>query len=85
MPYRIAGIDVHKRMLAVAVADVAVEGEYTFSRRRFGTRPSELRCLAEWLLSEEVEQVVLKALEKRPDRRPDAATFAAMFEKAAGR
>ena len=28
MPYRIAGIDVHKRMLAVVVADVAVEGEY---------------------------------------------------------
>ena len=28
MPYRIAGIDVHKRMLAVVVADTAVEGEY---------------------------------------------------------
>ena len=27
MSYRIAGIDVHKRMLAVVVADVAVEGE----------------------------------------------------------
>ena len=28
MPYRIAGIDVHKRMLAVVVADVAVEGDW---------------------------------------------------------
>ena len=28
MAYRIAGVDVHKRMLAVVVADVAVEGEY---------------------------------------------------------
>ena len=61
MPYRIAGIDVHKRMLAVVIADVAVEGEYTFSRRRFGTSPSELRCLAEWLLSEEVEVVVMES------------------------
>jgi hypothetical protein len=26
MPYRIAGIDVHKKMLAVVVADVEVEG-----------------------------------------------------------
>ena len=32
MSYRIAGIDVHKRMLAVVVADVAVEGEYQFER-----------------------------------------------------
>ena len=28
MSYRIAGIDVHKKMLAVVVADVEVEGDY---------------------------------------------------------
>jgi hypothetical protein len=28
MPYRIAGIDVHKKMLAVVVSDVEVDGEY---------------------------------------------------------
>ena len=38
MAYRIAGIDVHKRMLAVVIADVAIEGEYQFEPRRFGTR-----------------------------------------------
>jgi hypothetical protein len=27
MPYRIAGIDVHKAMLAVVVADVEIEGD----------------------------------------------------------
>jgi hypothetical protein len=37
MTYRIAGIDVHKRMLAVVIADVAVEGEYRFERRKVGT------------------------------------------------
>jgi len=34
MCYRIAGIDVHKRMLAVVVADVATEGDYDFERRQ---------------------------------------------------
>jgi hypothetical protein len=28
MSYRIAGIDVHKKMLAVIVTEVEVEGEY---------------------------------------------------------
>src|SRR5438309_1866393 len=34
MSYRIAGIDVHKKMLAVVVADVASEGAYEFERRK---------------------------------------------------
>jgi hypothetical protein len=37
MAYRIAGIDVHKKMLAVVVADVECAGEYEFERRRFGS------------------------------------------------
>jgi hypothetical protein len=40
MPYHIAGIDVHKKMLAVAVADVEVEGAYHFERLQVGTSPS---------------------------------------------
>ena len=31
MSYRIAGIDVHKKMLAVVVSDVEVDGEYLLS------------------------------------------------------
>ncbi len=46
MAYRIAGIDVHKRMLAVVVADVEVEGEYEFERQLFGATPQQLRSLA---------------------------------------
>ena len=61
MAYRIAGIDVHKRMLAVAVADVAVEGEYQFDRRMVGTSPDQLRALAEWLVAHEVEEVVMES------------------------
>src|SRR5215467_13138408 len=61
MSYRIAGIDVHKRMLAVVFADVAVEGEYKFERRLFGTQPSELRNLASWLVTYDVEEVVMES------------------------
>jgi len=61
MSYRIAGIDVHKRMLAVTMADVTVEGEYQFERRMVGTSPDQLRALAEWFVTEEVEEVVMES------------------------
>src|SRR5207244_9430854 len=61
MPYRIAGIDVHKKILAVVVADVEVEGNYQFERRRFGSNPEHLRLLAEWLLEQAVEEVVMES------------------------
>src|SRR5215470_19576824 len=58
MPYRIAGIDVHKRMLAVAVADVEIDGEYASKRRQFGSNPA---LLADWLLEQQVEEVVMES------------------------
>src|SRR3989442_4928652 len=61
MPYRIAGIDVHKRMLAVVVADVEVDGEYAFGRRQYGSNPAQLRLLAGWLLEQQVEEVVMES------------------------
>jgi transposase len=61
MSYRIAGIDVHKRMLAVVVADVAVDGEYQFDRHVVGSTPDQLRALADWLVEHEVEEVVMES------------------------
>jgi transposase len=61
MPYRIAGIDVHKRMLAVVVSDVEVADEYSFERRQFGSNPGQLRLLADWLLEQQVEEVVMES------------------------
>jgi transposase len=61
MSYRIAGIDVHKKMLAVVVCDVDVEGEYQFERRRVGSSPDQLRSLAGWLAEREVEEVVMES------------------------
>src|SRR5438128_1711340 len=61
MRYQIAGIDVHKRMLAVVVANGEVEGDYQFERRKVGTSPGELRALADWLVEREVEEVVMES------------------------
>src|SRR4029078_11508038 len=86
MPYHIAGIDVHKKMLAVAGADVAVEGDFQFERLKVGTSPVQLRALADWLGEREGGEVVLEfsreywrpvweALERywRPTRRTHPA------------
>jgi hypothetical protein len=48
MSYRIAGIDVHKEMLAVVVSNVEVESEFQFERRMFGGSPEQLRLLGAW-------------------------------------
>ena len=61
MPYKIAGIDVHKRMLHVVVSDVEVDGEYEFTRQVFGSYPEALRSLAAWLVQQQVEEVVMES------------------------
>lgn len=61
MAYRIAGIDVHKKMVAVAIADVEVVGAWRFDRRQIGTSPTQLRALAEWLVEREVDEVVMES------------------------
>ena len=61
MSYRIAGIDVHKKILAVVVSDVEIESEYQFERRMFGSNPEQLRSLAAWLVEQEAEEVVMES------------------------
>jgi transposase len=53
--------DVHKKMLAVVVADVEVEGDYHVERLKVGTSPAQLRALADWLVVREVEEVVMES------------------------
>jgi transposase len=60
MPYRVAGIDVHKKKLDVVVADVE-EDEYRFERRWYGSNPEQLRVLSEWLIEQQVEEVVMES------------------------
>lgn len=60
MSYCIAAIDVHKRMLAVVVADVAAE-HWRLERARFGTIVAELERLRAWLQARGVREVVLES------------------------
>jgi len=61
MGYRIAAVDIHKKMLAVVVTDVVGEGEYQFERRKFDATPDRLHVLAQWLVEQEVEEVVMES------------------------
>ena len=61
MPYNIAGIDVHKRMLHIVVSDVEVDGEYEFTRQVFASSPQALRSLAAWLVEHQVKEVVMES------------------------
>lgn len=58
--YNIAGIDVHKKMLAVVVAN-ARDTELHFECRRFGATVSELRHLVAWLQERAVQEVAMES------------------------
>jgi len=58
--YKVAGIDVHKKMLAVVVANTR-DMEMEFECRRFGTTVSELRHLSGWLQERAVQEVVMES------------------------
>ena len=59
--YKVAGIDVHKKMLAVVVTNVAEIGEYRFEHRKFATGDEGLRALADWLSVEGVAEAVMES------------------------
>jgi transposase len=56
--FRIAGIDVHKKMLAVVVLPMSQD---SVERRKFGTKRSELRHLKAWLTAQGVREVVMES------------------------
>src|SRR5713226_2581969 len=60
MPCKIAGIDVHKKVLMVVVIDATTPEEKP-ERRRFATMPSELRRLSIWLREQGVEEAVMES------------------------
>jgi transposase len=56
----VAGIDVHKRMVAVVVANARAP-ELTFTCRRFGTTVAELRQLRAWLQEQAVQEAAMES------------------------
>ena len=61
MPYKVAGIDVHKAMLVVVAADPTEPGNIAFEGRRFGATTAELNHVAAWLRERGVEEVVMES------------------------
>jgi hypothetical protein len=59
MAAKIAGIDVHEKILMVVVA--AHTPELKPERRRFATMPGELRRLSTWLMEQGVEEAVMES------------------------
>jgi transposase len=62
MSYTVAGIDIHKKVLMVVVAEMeSGTAEWKLQRRRFGTTASELRGLRLWLQEHGVEEAVMES------------------------
>ena len=67
MPYRVAAIDIHKKVLMVVVATGASEVEdatgqaLEFECRRFGAGSQERKHIVSWLREREVIEVVMKS------------------------
>lgn len=60
MSHIVVGIDVHKKVLAVVLADAGQE-ELRFQRRMFGTGDEQLRQLSAWLAEEGAQEVVMES------------------------
>jgi len=60
MVCKVAGIDVHKKVLMVVIGE-AMDPESIAERRRFGTTTSELRRLSAWLREQGVQEAVMES------------------------
>jgi transposase len=60
MAYKVAGIDVHKKVLMVVVC-ASSDPEKELERRRFGTTTKELRRLSAWLREQGVQEAVMES------------------------
>ena len=58
--FKLAAIDVHKKLLVVVAAD-ASQAEWKFECRRFGTGADELRNLRLWLCDHQVAEAVMES------------------------
>jgi transposase len=59
MSYKIAGIDLHKKVLMVVVIDASTPE--SIPERRFATMPSDLRRLLSWLREQGVVEAVMES------------------------
>ena len=58
---QVAGIDVHKSMLAVVVGMAVSEGQWQFRRWKLGASSSQLKQVESWLSENGVQEVVMES------------------------
>ena len=87
MPYRIAGIDVHKKMLAVVVSNVEVESEFQFERRMAETASPTLfrKERVERELDDELRGFLEMAAEEKMKQGTSAQPAGNLFWRHVGR
>jgi hypothetical protein len=71
----------------VVVADAEVEEEYQFERRWYGSNPEQLRGLSEWLIEQQVEEVVMESTAQywKPGSKCDRSQLAVAESAASDR
>lgn len=58
---RVAGLDVHKKVVVAAIIVQKADGEWHQERRSFGTMTPDLLGLSDWLMSHEVTHVAMES------------------------
>lgn len=58
---RVAGLDVHKKIIVATVLIENIEGQLHEETQEFGTLPADLRALQEWLSMLEIEMTVMES------------------------
>lgn len=58
---RVAGLDVHKKVVVAAIIVQKADGDWHQERRSFGTMTTDLLGLSDWLMSHEVTHVAMES------------------------
>ena len=58
---RVAGLDVHKKIIVATVLLEESDGQLFEETREFGTLPLDLRALEQWLSSHQIELAVMES------------------------
>jgi transposase len=58
---RVAGLDVHKKVIAACIRFLLADGNWHVEKRNFGTMTADLLALSDWLLSHEISHVAMES------------------------
>jgi transposase len=58
---RVAGLDVHKKVIVACIQIMLTDGSWQVEKRNFGTMTADLLMLSDWLLSHEISHVAMES------------------------